>query len=384
MNLLNFKCHGPVLAGLFLSMALLLAGCKKDIVPDTGTDAAVFSIQAMVDGNQLLLTAGENDVYMFTEYSYNPQDSLYTFTGRLEKAGCLKCGESVEIAITDAVKTLPGQPTDIINALNKQNYPYKDLTAFSKKQYILTFVAQDSGYINPTYSWDFAGGISPNTTQKTATATFSDSSIRNVCLTITDPASFCTKTICNTIKQFDVDLGDSNVPGFNYYVRKTVNFVNTSYGHSFLWDFGDGTTSNAYSPEHLYDKTGTYRVCLTSVVSGISRTICKNVVFKDSAFTCLANYGYQSPSLIITPPSYASTVKIKYRDANGEEYESDRQKQPAGMVFTILSHSTYEQNEKGQKTRLLKITMKCRVYSTTTQKFKEINITGGTIAVAYP
>lgn len=384
MNLLNFKLNKPLSIGLLLIAVLLLQGCKKDIEADAGTDAAVFGVTALVDGTPVLLSAGENDVYMFTEYSYSPQDSLYTFTGRLEKAGCNKCGESIEISIADAEKTLPGQPSSILNVLNKQNLLYKDLTAIASKQYTLTFVAEDSGYLNPTFLWDFGGGKSADSNQKIATATFSDSSLRTVCLTITDLGSFCTKTICNTIKPFNTDKGDSNIVGFNYYVLKTVNFVNTSYGHTFFWDFGDGNTSNAYSPEHLYNAPGTYRVCLTSVVSGIVRTLCKNVVFKDAAFTCLANYSYKSPEVFITLPSYAATVRIKYRDSSGEEYESDRQAQQPGAAFKIVSHSNYELNEKGQKTRLLKLNLVCTVYSTTTSKAKTISIAGGVIAIAYP
>lgn len=42
-----------------------------------------------------------------------------------------------------------------------------------------------------------------------------------------------------------------------------INFTNTSTGaSSFLWDFGDGTTSTATTPSHLYNQNGTYQVSL--------------------------------------------------------------------------------------------------------------------------
>jgi hypothetical protein len=44
----------------------------------------------------------------------------------------------------------------------------------------------------------------------------------------------------------------------------TVYFTNTSVGASAsFWDFGDGNTSNAFSPSHQYAAGGTYTVCLT-------------------------------------------------------------------------------------------------------------------------
>jgi gliding motility-associated-like protein len=43
-----------------------------------------------------------------------------------------------------------------------------------------------------------------------------------------------------------------------------VNFTNTStYGVSYLWNFGDGTVSNQENPTHVYYQPGTYNVALT-------------------------------------------------------------------------------------------------------------------------
>lgn len=51
----------------------------------------------------------------------------------------------------------------------------------------------------------------------------------------------------------------------------TYHFINTSIGSftSWLWDFGDGNTSNNYNAVHTYAQPGTYTVCLT-VSSGDS------------------------------------------------------------------------------------------------------------------
>lgn len=42
----------------------------------------------------------------------------------------------------------------------------------------------------------------------------------------------------------------------------TVNFVNTSRGDTFLWDFGDGDTSTLRDPQHTYTSPGHYTVQL--------------------------------------------------------------------------------------------------------------------------
>lgn len=48
----------------------------------------------------------------------------------------------------------------------------------------------------------------------------------------------------------------------------TANFHNTGRGASYLWDFGDGTTSTLENPTHQYDSAGHYKVKLTAYLPG--------------------------------------------------------------------------------------------------------------------
>jgi len=67
----------------------------------------------------------------------------------------------------------------------------------------------------------------------------------------------------------------------NYFcvMPATANFINQSLNAtSFIWDFGDGDTSNAASPSHVYDTAGVYTVTLTAIGSascGNSDTVVK-------------------------------------------------------------------------------------------------------------
>jgi len=48
-------------------------------------------------------------------------------------------------------------------------------------------------------------------------------------------------------------------------VGDTLIFINSSENSNrFFWDFGDGNTSEEASPQHAYEKPGTYRVELTA------------------------------------------------------------------------------------------------------------------------
>ena len=52
-------------------------------------------------------------------------------------------------------------------------------------------------------------------------------------------------------------------------VSSTVTFTNLSTNAtSYHWDFGDGNSSTATNPQHVYQETGTYQVRLTAYADG--------------------------------------------------------------------------------------------------------------------
>ncbi len=68
----------------------------------------------------------------------------------------------------------------------------------------------------------------------------------------------------NTVADLNVQaevLSSTVCLGQQVVFKSKVNAYNPSY----LWDFGDGTTSNNAQPHHVYDKAGNYEVTLTVV-----------------------------------------------------------------------------------------------------------------------
>lgn len=79
-------------------------------------------------------------------------------------------------------------------------------------------------------------------------------------------SNFNNSTNCN-LGAFKFDLG-SIVPTISLpqpfvCIPSSYQFNNNSTGaNTFLWNFGDGTTSNLFAPSHVYTDTGTYQVSL--------------------------------------------------------------------------------------------------------------------------
>ncbi len=129
---------------------------------------------------------------------------------------------------------------------------------------------------NPSYFWSFGDGTT--STLQSPDHTYSAPGTYSVCLTISDQGN-CTDTKCDVVTVGNgcnaafVLWADSTNTGawYGYNVSASASGTQLSY----LWDFGDGTTSTQQFPSHTYAVQGHYTVCLTiSDNNGCSDTYC--------------------------------------------------------------------------------------------------------------
>lgn len=109
----------------------------------------------------------------------------------------------------------------------------------------------------------------------------------------------------------------------HYYAYNQSVGTNLSY----LWDFGDGTTSNQPYPSHTYSNAGNYVICLTVSNSNCSSSYCdSNNVFRVSASNLMQS--------ITVVPSNATSVNNVKEDIKLELFPN-----PASSVIIITSDS---------------------------------------------
>lgn len=80
-----------------------------------------------------------------------------------------------------------------------------------------------------------------------------------------------------------------------------------NYGDVFLWDFGDGQTSNERNPVHIFTKGGTYDVKLTVTGKGETKEITKEVILGLSSFKLDFSFSVDHDALQVV-----FTAKIDY------------------------------------------------------------------------
>jgi PKD repeat protein len=134
-------------------------------------------------------------------------------------------------------------------------------------------------------SWFWKFGDGTNSTIQNPTHTYNKTGKYTVSLTVKNVAGSSTKTITNYIV---VTAPKKPVPTFNVSLTTgkaplTVKFTDKSINTptSWLWKFGDGSTSTVQNPSHKYTKVGTYTVSLivknTGGSSSITKTKCITV-----------------------------------------------------------------------------------------------------------
>ncbi|HEX8515045.1 MAG TPA: PKD domain-containing protein [Bacteroidia bacterium] len=193
---------------------------------------------------------------------------VYTITNTLAATGgCATASAFTTLTIEDAGQVNFTMVPDSTNAYNFWCFNNSTGTAVS-------------------YLWDFGDGSS--STAASPTHTYPGNGIFNVCL-IAATSSGCGDTLCRSINVSGTlnpcnalfNIGDN----FSSPDPNTYTITDLSYGWplSYLWDFGDTTTSTQQHPSHVYAGAGPYEICLTvDNGSGCVHTYCDSIFSVDS------------------------------------------------------------------------------------------------------
>ncbi|MBK9400322.1 MAG: PKD domain-containing protein [Bacteroidetes bacterium] len=153
-----------------------------------------------------------------------------------------------------------------------------------------TFYFYSNGSPNYNYYWTFGDGMISYAANPTHV--YSNPGGYSVCLTIYDSLNNCSDTWCDSIF---IGGGAGCQAYFSYVVDTTTfatAFTNLSQGNytNVTWSFGDGTSSNAFNPNHTYTSSGTYIVCLTIYnTNGCQSSYCDSIVI-GSGVNCIPQY----------------------------------------------------------------------------------------------
>jgi len=142
--------------------------------------------------------------------------------------------------------------------------------------YNAVFTNNSLGGLN--FLWNFGDGFT--STNENPTHLYSKVGTYKITLTAFDSTS------CNKMDSisFAITVRPNPTASFTYNPNPpkqnaATNFVNQSVGAiSYLWNFGDGDTSELMSPSYLFNASGTFNVCLQATNdAGCSADTCESV-----------------------------------------------------------------------------------------------------------
>ena len=145
-----------------------------------------------------------------------------------------------------------------------------------------------------TYNWAFSDG--QQFSDYSPSVLFNDAQFIDLAVTISDPMG------CDAVEVFDnlIDVqsaaADISMNDYTGCLPLDVSFFDNSTNvTSWIWNFGDGTTSSEMNPIHLYDSAGVFSVQLTTYNS----IGCVDTIQLVDAITVYApQYNYNSPDTI--------------------------------------------------------------------------------------
>jgi PKD repeat protein len=170
---------------------------------------------------------------------------------------------TVTLTATNAYGEDSEAKTDLLTLYDPVTANFTVDTAAGLAPLAVQFTDTSTG--TPTsWLWDFGDNI--NSTQQHPSHTYAAEGNYTVTLTASNPADEGTETKTEYIKVFDPVTAAFSVDKTLGLTPMNVQFNDTSTGTptSWLWDFGDNTTSTQQHPAHTYTEPGTYTVTLTA------------------------------------------------------------------------------------------------------------------------
>ncbi|MBS1564477.1 MAG: PKD domain-containing protein, partial [Bacteroidetes bacterium] len=180
------------------------------------------------------------------------------------------------------------------------------------------------------FTWDFGDGIRVTPGASPVTHSYAAAGTYNVRLVLNGDADYCNAPDSAVISLRVAPLvkAQFETPPTGC-VPYTAVFNNTSLaGQQFSWDFGDGTTSTAINPTHLYTNPGVYTIKLVAVDTTTcnkidSTTVTITLKTKPKAgFTYSPTTPQQNTPYVFTNTSSEDAIRFVWAFGDGESYNT--------------------------------------------------------------
>jgi len=389
---------------------IIIGGCKKVELDPTPSGDPVFSVDATLNGTDFNWVAGDDDIYMFTEFSKDSFD-VYTLSGRFAlDDNCVDtCEESLTFSIRSSTAFSSPSQFEIETAISLGDFQFfknNNTGTGNVIGYNYDFFAE---LIDPVSNQPFTSNwfiVSNNDTFNFTGSTvesFPHPINGNLAVSAvfeTDPSGTCSSRIelisnqgFNDLCRLDVNIDefpdinslDSNIVLVANLSNANPNSVSYSWGNGF-----SGSTLELGINEFIDTVNSNLTLTATDPNSGCvaNLDICYQFDFDSISNSLLfenfsvPKINYERIPILDVINQQFSTAIIEYQNANeivSSKYSSNND----DFVFMITKIEDFEDNEIGEKTKKLTIIYEAELCNSDGGNCKMIEGTG-VIGIAYP
>jgi PKD repeat protein len=339
----------------FCTSVTVAVGCNNLNVTTTTTDASTC---AASDGTATANVTGGTGPFSYTWSNASTTTSIIN----------LPVG-TYQVMVTDANGCTANQNATV-------NCPYACVAGFGNwvSGNTVNFYNISNDTTNSTFQWSFGDATSASTVS--ASHTYAASGTYTVMLIMVNNVAACTDTFVDVVtaggpascaSSFGMVQDSFNL--LQWYIYPSIN---GQAPFTYLWDFGDATTSTLASPNHTYATPGQYTICLTVTDANLcSSYFCDSSSVQRSASSLQMQYATViNPLGIAEPDEFAVTVfpnpvgenlhisltrpmegTIRLADLTGKiVYEHTFSGREAVIDVTTLSQGIYNMNITGTAT----------------------------------
>jgi hypothetical protein len=348
-----------------------MAACRKTEIPPSGVEPSPFDVTFQFGGTPGRAFIGEeNGYYHYADFGQG-SDAVLTFSGTFAPTGCPdgSCPSSLRFEFRNGA--LGGQLSDsLLVEGGFLSYRQLDLPTVWRLD---VQASPNTGYYTQ-YQWFIPGvgeALGSNATffliGEAPRQVFLSGFEGNLLLadserrvSITGPS--------NQFPQLAIQVGQDSFSIFDLSAQASGG----QPPYQYLWSTGDTmSVIEAGQPDSILS------LRLTDAQDNLANAALYNLLpgLRTPTFTYAVTEISGSDSLQL------ATVAIQWVDEEGLRWRSDLGAQP-NALFRILDAEPYENNEKGQKTRLLHISFDCLLFNANGQSRPFSG--SGKIAVALP
>ncbi|HHG85153.1 MAG TPA: PKD domain-containing protein, partial [Bacteroidetes bacterium] len=186
------------------------------------------------------------------------------------------------------------------------------------------------------WAWDFGDGNTSS--QQNPTHTYQAVGNYNVCLIATSDCGI--DSVCSTISITCPALVAS-FGNTNNFLQANFTDMTSGQASSWLWSFGDGSTSTLQNPTHVYQSAGSYTVCLQASDGCNMDSTCTTVVVCAASS---ASYNYTANSLQVDFTDASQGLVVSWAwdfgDGNSSALQSPSHTYATGGVYNACLITT--------------------------------------------